>query len=119
MTTITKLPDPVAGGSKPRTAARPPGPAGGRRLGDLKIALLFILPAMIGFVVFYVVPTIRGVYLSFTEYSILGDPDWVGPDNYTAISTDALFWNATGRHRPVRRPEHRLSRPPSPWAWPC
>ncbi len=49
---------------------------------------------MIGFVVFYVVPTIRGVYLSFTEYSILGDPEWVGMDNYTAIAKDPLFWNA-------------------------
>ena len=49
---------------------------------------------MIGFIVFYVVPTIRGVYLSFTEYNILGDPEWVGLDNYTAIAKDPLFWNS-------------------------
>nr|WP_307097774.1 sugar ABC transporter permease [Arthrobacter sp. V1I9] len=49
---------------------------------------------MIGFIVFYVVPTIRGVYLSFTEYNILGDPEWVGMDNYTAITKDPLFWNS-------------------------
>ncbi|WP_286139139.1 sugar ABC transporter permease [Arthrobacter sp. OV608] len=49
---------------------------------------------MIGFIVFYVVPTIRGVYLSFTEYNILGDPEWVGVDNYTAIAKDPLFWNS-------------------------
>ena len=78
MTTITKLPDPVAGGSKPSHRGKAPRPGRGRRLGDLRIALLFILPAMIGFVFFYVVPTIRGVYLSFTEYNILGDPEWVG-----------------------------------------
>ncbi|WP_131684454.1 ABC transporter permease subunit [Pseudarthrobacter sp. YALA5] len=70
-------------------------PRGGfRQLGDLKIALFFIAPAMIGFIVFYVVPTIRGVYLSFTEYNILGDPEWVGVDNYTAIAKDPLFWNS-------------------------
>jgi multiple sugar transport system permease protein len=65
-----------------------------RRLGDLKIALLFIAPAMTGFIFFYGVPTIRGIYLSFTEYNILGDPEWVGLDNYTAISQDPLFWNS-------------------------
>jgi multiple sugar transport system permease protein len=79
----------------PRLQTGAPTPRGGfRRLGDLKIALFFIAPAMIGFLFFYVVPTIRGVYLSFTEYNILGDPEWVGIDNYTAISQDPLFWNS-------------------------
>jgi multiple sugar transport system permease protein len=56
--------------------------------------MLFIAPAMIGFVVFYVLPTLRGIYLSFTEYNILGDPEWIGLDNYTAIAKDPLFWNS-------------------------
>ncbi|BAS16133.1 probable ABC transporter permease protein YurN [Arthrobacter sp. Hiyo8] len=60
----------------------------------MKIALLFIFPAMIGFVLFFLVPTIRGIYLSFTEYSILGDPTWIGLKNYTSIFSDDLFWNA-------------------------
>jgi multiple sugar transport system permease protein len=57
MTTLTKNPAPGAlhaGAGKPKPAS------GLRRLGDLKIALFFIAPAMIGFIVFYVVPTIRG-----------------------------------------------------------
>jgi multiple sugar transport system permease protein len=89
MTTLAK----PAQTAPPQTGA--PAPRGGyRRLGDLKIALFFIAPAMIGFVFFYVVPTIRGIYLSFTEYNILGDPEWVGLDNYTAIGQDPLFWNS-------------------------
>lgn len=74
-----------------------PRPTPGRRmtkLRDMKIALLFILPAMIGLVFFTLVPTVRGIYLSFTEYSLLGQPTWVGIDNYTAIFKDKLFWNA-------------------------
>lgn len=94
MTTITKLPDPVAGGSRPPHRGRTARAGRGRRLGDLRIALLFILPAMIGFVAFFLVPTVRGVYLSFTEYSVLGDPTWIGTRNYTAIFADELFWNA-------------------------
>ncbi|WP_297103971.1 carbohydrate ABC transporter permease [Tessaracoccus sp.] len=61
---------------------------------DLGSALLFILPASIGLVLFFIYPTIRGLYLSFTEYSILGSPEWVGMDNYAAIARDPLFHNA-------------------------
>lgn len=61
---------------------------------DLPTALMFIAPAVIGLVVFYIIPTIRGFYLSFTEYSILGDPTWVGTKNYEQIFQDPLFWNA-------------------------
>jgi multiple sugar transport system permease protein len=49
---------------------------------------------MIGFVAFFLIPTIRGIYLSFTEYSILGDPTWIGLKNYTSIFADELFWNS-------------------------
>ncbi|HKT56483.1 MAG TPA: sugar ABC transporter permease [Microbacterium sp.] len=74
-----------------------PGPrAYGRRRprSDFRVALLFIAPALIGLVVFYIVPTIRGVYLSFTDYSILGEPTWVGGKNYAALVKDPLFWNS-------------------------
>jgi multiple sugar transport system permease protein len=65
-----------------------------RNQGDLRIALFFIAPALIGFITFYVVPAVRGTYLSFTEYSLLGEPEWVGGANYAAIAKDPLFWNA-------------------------
>ena len=62
--------------------------------GDLRMALFFIAPAALGFLAFYAWPTIRGIYLSFTEYSLFGSPEFVGLDNYTAIASDALFWNS-------------------------
>ncbi|WP_427019064.1 carbohydrate ABC transporter permease [Pseudarthrobacter sp. P1] len=65
-------------------------------MGDAKIALLFIAPALVGFIAFYLVPTVRGIYLSFTNYSLLGDPLWIGIKNYATIFTDKLFWNAMG-----------------------
>ncbi|WP_028269901.1 MULTISPECIES: carbohydrate ABC transporter permease [Arthrobacter] len=96
MTTLTKQQqDPAARPGLP-TAGKTARKGRLRRLGDLKMALFFIFPAMIGFVLFYLVPTIRGVYLSFTEYSILGDPTWIGVKNYTAMLGDELFWNAMG-----------------------
>lgn len=89
MTTLAKQAEPAA----PPQSGKP-SRFSIRRIGDLKIALLFIFPALIGFVIFFLIPTIRGIYLSFTEYSILGDPTWIGIKNYTAIFSDDLFWNA-------------------------
>lgn len=92
MTTLTKnqrLRDP----RPPRAILNRAGTARTGR-SDARIALFFIAPAMIGFVLFYLVPTVRGIYLSFTEYSILGDPEWIGLGNYQAIVKDPLFWNS-------------------------
>ena len=81
-----KATGPGTGNAAPRRRRRP--------RSDLRVALFFIAPALLGFVAFYLVPSIRGVYLSFTEYSVLGDPTWIGTKNYTAIFADDLFWNA-------------------------
>ena len=61
---------------------------------DLVPALLFILPATIGFVVFFAYPALRGIYYSFTDYSLAGAPNLVGGDNYVQMVNDKTFWNA-------------------------
>lgn len=68
--------------------------SGGR--SEWKIALVFIAPALIGFLVFFVYPTIRGFYFSLTEYNLLGTPKFIGFDNFVKIGKDPLFWNALG-----------------------
>ena len=67
-------------------------PGAGR--SELGMALLFIAPATIGFLVFYLYPTIRGFYFSLTKYNLLGTPQFIGFDNYVKIANDKLFWNA-------------------------
>ena len=71
-----------------RGATRDGGVRTRRTRSDIKIALLFIAPALIGLILFYFVPTIRGLYLSFTEYSVLDDPTWVGTANYERLAQD-------------------------------
>ncbi|NEA31117.1 sugar ABC transporter permease [Streptomyces sp. SID13031] len=58
--------------------------------------MIFLAPATLGFAVFYVWPTLRGAYLSFTEYSLLSAPDFNGLDNYDRMIHDSFFWNALG-----------------------
>lgn len=62
--------------------------------GDLKTALLFIAPAAFGFVVFFLIPTIRGFYFSLTQYNLLGEPKFVGFGNFQKLLTDKLFYNS-------------------------
>ncbi|MGZ0148092.1 carbohydrate ABC transporter permease [Kribbella sp. WER1] len=72
--------------------AAPPGKR--RSLGDLKVAMIFLAPATVGFVVFYIWPTLRGAYLSFTQYSLLTPPKFNGLANYERMIHDSFFWNA-------------------------
>jgi multiple sugar transport system permease protein len=64
---------------------------------ETRTAWLFLLPSLIGFLVFYAYPALRGFYLSFTDFDLLRNSgEWVGIDNYKALLQDALFWNALG-----------------------
>jgi len=65
-----------------------------RERGDLGVALLFIAPAAVGFVAFFLYPALRGIYLSFTEYNLFRAPEWVGLQNYREMWSDAQFWNS-------------------------
>lgn len=66
----------------------------GRRTGDLGVALLFLAPASIGFVAFYLLPSLRGVWFSFTDRKLVGSGEFVGAANYQELLGDPLFWNA-------------------------
>jgi multiple sugar transport system permease protein len=49
---------------------------------------------MLGFVFFFLYPTLRGIYLSFTDYDLLTSPHWIGTKNFVKLWHDPLFWNA-------------------------
>ena len=65
-----------------------------KRKSDFLTALPFMGPALIGLTVFVLIPGIRGIYLSFTEYNIFRAPKFIGFDNYTRMFADPVFWNA-------------------------
>ena len=61
---------------------------------DLLTALVFIAPAALGFIVFFLIPTLRGFYFSLTSYNLLGEPKWIGFGNFVKLAGDKLFYNS-------------------------
>lgn len=55
--------------------------------------LFFVGPHVILFAVFILLPTIYGIYASFTKWNLITDPVWVGLQNYKTIltNTDSTF----------------------------
>lgn len=59
------------------------------------IGLLFILPWLIGISVLELFPLLYSFYLSFTEYSIINTPKFIGTENYIHMFTsDPEFYNS-------------------------
>ncbi|MGH2549378.1 MAG: carbohydrate ABC transporter permease [Thermomicrobiales bacterium] len=48
---------------------------------------LFVMPWVLGLLIFTTYPVIYSVYLSFTEYSVIQSPSWIGLDNYRQMFT--------------------------------
>ncbi len=84
----------------PRRAYRPPAPLGGRgplnRRGSGRIALAFLLPALVILTAFVAWPMLSALRLSFTNSSGFGIEKWVGLDNYVTIFTDPRILGTLG-----------------------
>lgn len=65
-----------------------------KKRGDGVAALLFLLPVLLGYAIFYFWPMIRGIQISFTDWNLLSEPKWVGLANYRALMHDKVFGNA-------------------------
>lgn len=64
---------------------------GGSRTVKKKLNLApvyFLTPHIILFLVFILLPSIYGIYASFTKWNLINDPSWVGLDNYKTILFD-------------------------------
>ena len=55
---------------------------------------LFLAVPVVLFVLFVLVPVGIAIVLSFTDYAIVGDFEWIGVDNYVRIFHDPIFWIA-------------------------
>lgn len=65
-------------------------------LGKEKVAgYVFIMPFIIGLLMFTVIPFFTSLYLAFTDYNVLTAPKWIGLNNFKRMFfEDKLFWKA-------------------------
>ncbi|WP_298806807.1 carbohydrate ABC transporter permease [uncultured Pseudokineococcus sp.] len=89
-------------GASATTGAAASGRAPTRRtsLGTLthreRTGFLLVLPAVVMVVAFVLLPLVLAVGISFTNWPLIGDYDWVGLANFTAIASDTAFQQAVG-----------------------
>ncbi|MEJ1157570.1 carbohydrate ABC transporter permease [Prosthecomicrobium sp. N25] len=56
---------------------------------------MFLAPWLAGFLLLTLGPTVVSLWLSFTNFDLIGDPRWVGAANYVRIATaDEKFWTS-------------------------
>jgi multiple sugar transport system permease protein len=69
-----------------------------RKLNQEHIAgYIFILPFIIGFLCFTILPILASLVLSFTKYDVLSPPKFIGLTNYAEMFIkDPLFWKSLG-----------------------
>jgi len=53
--------------------------------------MVFVLPTVIFFLIFFLYPIVSGIYYSFTDFTVLKPPVWVGLQNYKDLLKDRLF----------------------------
>ncbi|MCC5895712.1 MAG: sugar ABC transporter permease [Alkalibacterium sp.] len=61
-----------------------------------RFALLFILPPVIGFLLFALTPLLISFYASFTNWNGLRQMNFVGLENYRRLLSDSYFWTTLG-----------------------
>lgn len=56
---------------------------------------LFILPNLVGVLIFLAFPVLFALWMSFTDWDVLTSPEFVGLSNYrTLLTEDPLFWRS-------------------------
>ncbi len=63
-------------------------------IGQRYIGLWFVLPAVAFTVVFFLIPLVMTVFMSLHNWPLLGDHNFIGLDNYSALLQDRQFWNS-------------------------
>ena len=55
-------------------------------------AWVFVLPWIFGLAIFTLYPFGASFFYSFTDYSVLREPTWLGLENFQELMSDQLFW---------------------------
>ncbi len=59
-----------------------------------RIGFLFVLPWLIGFIVFTLLPMVAAAYISLTDWTIVGEAQFIGFENYTRLFQSEEFYKS-------------------------
>ena len=76
--------------------------------------LLFASPWIAGLCIFTLCPLLASIYYSFTHFSVLQQPKFIGVANYTEMAQDEVFWHVFSEDPAVVRKLTRLHGPGKP-----
>ncbi|MFC5267293.1 carbohydrate ABC transporter permease [Kribbella qitaiheensis] len=82
-----------------RTAPRAttaPGPTPRWRNKETRAAWLFILPSLIGFLIFTAGPVVAAGVISLLNWNLFSAPTFAGLKNFARLGPDPTFWSALG-----------------------
>lgn len=83
--------------SVPTRTERPSRPRGGTlRRRETIAAYGFLLPNLVGFLIFTLLPVIAALFISLTDWNLLQPPKWVGLKNFVTLAQDPLFRKVLG-----------------------
>lgn len=63
-----------------------------------RAALAFLLPNLLGFIIFVLVPVVGGLVLSLTNYDGFSEIEFVGIDNFKRLFQDEYFYTSLGNN---------------------
>jgi ABC-type sugar transport system permease subunit len=92
------MPSEAVAGRAPALARRARSPGATFRTDILRhqrrAGAALVSPAVLAIVLVSILPLLLACYFSFTDYSMLAPPNWVGFGNYVEIVNDPVFWEA-------------------------
>jgi multiple sugar transport system permease protein len=89
---VDTLPAHAATSAKPA----PTGPTPRWRNKETLAAWLFILPSLVGFLIFTAGPVVAAGVISLLNWNLFSSPTWAGLKNFTRLGPDPTFWSALG-----------------------
>ena len=65
--------------------------------GEERLAgYLFLLPNLIGFLIFSLIPILSVFFIALTDWNLASSPRFIGFNNFTTLFRDDLFWKTAG-----------------------
>ena len=55
---------------------------------------IFIAPFILGFLLWFLIPALASIWMTFQDWNMIKPPEFVALDNFKKIASDKLFWQA-------------------------